>query len=81
MEEFRPVIADSVVLTLANNEMLTPDDFLTHQWHLDRPLVIAKIRAQCAGCNKNMSGLLDLLAKMVPEFTRLVRSSLEPQDL
>ena len=29
MEEFRPVIADSVVLTLVNNEMLTPDDFLT----------------------------------------------------
>ena len=29
MEEFRPVIADSVVLTLINNEMLTPRDFLT----------------------------------------------------
>jgi CRISPR-associated protein Cas1 len=28
MEEFRPVIADSVVLTLINNEMLTPVDFL-----------------------------------------------------
>jgi CRISPR-associated protein Cas1 len=28
LEEFRPVIADSVVLTLINNEMLTPDDFL-----------------------------------------------------
>jgi CRISPR-associated protein Cas1 len=28
MEEFRPVIADSVVLTLVNNEMLTPGDFL-----------------------------------------------------
>jgi CRISP-associated protein Cas1 len=29
MEEFRPVIADSVVLTLINNDMLTPADFLT----------------------------------------------------
>jgi CRISPR-associated protein Cas1 len=28
LEEFRPVIADSVVLTLLNNEMLTPGDFL-----------------------------------------------------
>ncbi len=28
MEEFRPVIADSVVLTLVNNESLTPGDFL-----------------------------------------------------
>ena len=29
MEEFRPVIADSVVLTLINNGMLTDADFLT----------------------------------------------------
>jgi CRISPR-associated protein Cas1 len=28
MEEFRPVIADSVVLTLINNELLTPADFI-----------------------------------------------------
>jgi CRISPR-associated protein Cas1 len=28
MEEFRPVIADSVVLSLINNESLTPDDFI-----------------------------------------------------
>ena len=29
MEEFRAVIADSVVLTLINNRVLTPEDFLT----------------------------------------------------
>lgn len=29
LEEFRPVIADSVVLTLLNNDMLTHDDFVT----------------------------------------------------
>ena len=29
MEEFRSVIADSVVLTLINNRLVTPDDFLT----------------------------------------------------
>jgi CRISPR-associated protein Cas1 len=28
LEEFRPIIADSVVLTLINNEMVTPKDFL-----------------------------------------------------
>ncbi len=28
LEEFRPVIADSVVLTLINNESLSPDDFI-----------------------------------------------------
>jgi CRISP-associated protein Cas1 len=29
MEEFRSVIADSVVLTLINNRLVVPDDFLT----------------------------------------------------
>jgi CRISPR-associated protein Cas1 len=29
LEEFRPVIADSVVLTLVNNEMVGPRDFMT----------------------------------------------------
>ena len=29
MEEFRPVIADSVVLTLINNELVSPADFVT----------------------------------------------------
>ncbi len=28
MEEFRPLIVDSVVLTILNNRMLTPDDFV-----------------------------------------------------
>jgi len=28
MEEFRPIVVDSVVLTLLNNRMLTPDDFV-----------------------------------------------------
>ncbi len=28
MEEFRPVIVDSVVVTLLNNRMVTPDDFV-----------------------------------------------------
>jgi CRISP-associated protein Cas1 len=29
MEEFRPIIADSVVLTLINNALVGPGDFLT----------------------------------------------------
>jgi CRISPR-associated endonuclease Cas1 len=28
MEEFRPIIADSVVLTLVNNAVVSPDDFI-----------------------------------------------------
>src|SRR4029079_11667503 len=30
LEEFRPVIADSVVLTLINTEAVTPGDFVRH---------------------------------------------------
>jgi predicted nucleic acid-binding protein len=62
-------------------ERLSPDKFLTHQWHLDGDLVENKIRAQAGECGKNMSAHLDLLAKMVPEFAGLVRQSLGPQDL
>jgi CRISPR-associated protein Cas1 len=40
MEEFRPIIVDSVVLTLLNNRMLTPDDFVAelgaYRLHSDR---------------------------------------------
>ena len=28
MEEFRPIVVDSVVMTLLNNRMLTPNDFV-----------------------------------------------------
>ncbi len=62
-------------------ERLSPDKFLTHQWHLDGDLVKNKIRSQAGECGKNMSAHLDLLAKMVPEFAGLVRKSLGPQDL
>jgi CRISPR-associated protein Cas1 len=33
MEEFRSIIADSVVLSLVNNRVVTPDDFLTWREH------------------------------------------------
>jgi CRISPR-associated protein Cas1 len=33
MEEFRSIIADSVVLSLVNNRLVTPDDFLTWRDH------------------------------------------------
>lgn len=36
MEEFRPIIADSVVITLINTRQITPDDFAQNHggWHL-----------------------------------------------
>ena len=39
MEEFRPIIADSVVITLINNRQITPDDFTQSHggWFLKDP--------------------------------------------
>jgi len=39
MEEFRPLIADSVVLTLINKRILTPQDF--HPGNTDRPVILS----------------------------------------
>ena len=39
MEEFRPIIADSVVITLINNRQITPNDFTQSHggWFLKDP--------------------------------------------
>lgn len=39
MEEFRPLIADSVVLTILNKRILKPEDF--HSGQEDRPVILA----------------------------------------
>jgi predicted nucleic acid-binding protein len=56
-------------------ERLTPDEFLTHQWHLDSELLRSRLSAQAVDCRKELSTHLDLLSKMVPRFVALVRSS------
>ena len=57
-------------------ERLTPDEFLTHQWHLDESLVLKRIQAQADDCRKEIRSHLNLLSRMVPKFGSLVCSSL-----
>ncbi len=49
-------------------EGLTPDQFLLHQWGLDSSLVARKLRDQAEENGRSLESLLDLLAKMVPQF-------------
>lgn len=83
MEEFRPVIADSVVLTLVNNESLTKGDFIT--WRGACNLTEAGRRAFFAAYEKrkateishpvygyrmSYSRMLEVQARMLAAFVR-----------
>jgi hypothetical protein len=49
-----------------------PDQFLVHQWHLDRGLVERKVWEQADDRGRSIHALLELLGKMVPKFAALV---------
>jgi CRISPR-associated protein Cas1 len=83
MEEFRPVIADSVVLTLINNEMVTKADFVT--WRDSCQLTEAGRKAFFAayeqrkateithpvyGYRMSYSRMLEVQARMLASFVR-----------
>mgnify|MGYP002780684880 CR=1 FL=1 len=83
MEEFRPVIADSVVLTLVNNEMVSKADFVT--WRGACQLTEAGRRAFFAayeqrkatvithpvyGYRMSYSRMLEVQARMLASFVR-----------
>jgi CRISPR-associated protein Cas1 len=83
MEEFRPVIADSVVLTLINNEMVSKADFVT--WRDACQLTEAGRRAFFAayeqrkatvithpvyGYRMSYSRMLEVQARMLASFVR-----------
>ena len=61
-------------------ERLTPDAFLSHQWHLDDALVMNKLAAQATACGKELRSHLEILEKMVPEFASLVLVALDTQS-
>jgi CRISPR-associated protein Cas1 len=82
-EEFRPVIADSVVLTLINNEMVTKGDFIT--WRDSCQLTEAGRKAFFAayeqrkatvithpvyGYRMSYSRMLEVQARMLASFVR-----------
>ena len=83
MEEFRPVIADSVVLTLINNESVTKADFVT--WRDACQLTEAGRKAFFAayeqrkateithpvyGYRMTYSRMLEVQARMLASFVR-----------
>lgn len=83
MEEFRPVIADSVVLTLINNESLTPDDFIVwrdacHLTESGRKAFFAAYEQRKAtvithpvyGYRMSYARMLEVQARMLAAFVR-----------
>jgi predicted nucleic acid-binding protein len=51
----------------------SPDEFLINQFHLDPPILLEKLDQQAAARNKSRAYLVDLLAKVCPEFAKIVR--------
>jgi CRISPR-associated protein Cas1 len=83
MEEFRPVIADSVVLTLVNTEAVTKDDFVTWRDAVQltesgRKRFFAAYEARKAtvvthpvyGYKMSYSRMLEVQARMLAAFVR-----------
>ena len=53
-------------------DVLTPDEFLVHQFHLNKELLREKIAAQAVARGVNMDDLLVRLAKRVPTASQLL---------
>jgi hypothetical protein len=53
--------------------VVTPDDFLIHQFHLNEDLLAEKLRAQAAARGITLSALLDRLERHAPNRTKLSR--------
>jgi len=54
-------------------DVLTPDDFLVHQFHLNDELLMEKLAAQAAARAITRDALLDKLQRSAPNCVKLVR--------
>ena len=54
-------------------EVLSPDDFLVHQFHLNETLLREKLAAQAAARGVALETLLDRLERRVPNSVKLLR--------
>ena len=54
-------------------DVLTPDDFLVHQFHLDRDLLMEKLAAQTIARGLAMDAFLDRLERRLPATVNLPR--------
>lgn len=57
-------------------DILTPDDFLVHQFHFNDDLVAEKLAAQAQARGTPMDSLLDRLQHFAPNFVKHLRSAL-----
>jgi predicted nucleic acid-binding protein len=58
-------------------EVMTGDEFLTHQFHLDSDGVTAKLEAQAAKLKATIPQLLQRLGNSAPSFATLIATSCE----
>lgn len=54
-------------------DVLTPDDFLVHQFHFNDELLMEKLAAQSAARGIAIDALLDRLERWAPNAIRLLR--------
>ncbi len=55
--------------------VLTPDDFLIHQFHLNEELLLEKLVAQAAARGVGLDALLERLQRHAPNCARLLRGA------
>jgi hypothetical protein len=53
--------------------VITPDDFLVHQFHLNEELLLEKLTAQAAARGTGLAALLDRLQRHAPNCVKLLR--------
>jgi len=68
VKHFRPETAKPY-----NLDILTPDDFLVHQFHLNDELLMEKLAAQAAARKVSLDALLDRLQLSAPTCVKLLR--------
>jgi PIN domain len=68
-------------LALWDIQAQTPDAFLIDQYHLDPTVVVAKLEEQCSKIhNGDLSRLLSIHDKTVPDFVAIVRQHLAARE-
>jgi hypothetical protein len=68
LRHFRPEAAKPYDL-----DILTPDDFLVHQFHFNDELLMEKLAAQAGARKISIDGLLDRLQRSVTNCVKLLR--------
>jgi hypothetical protein len=54
-------------------DILSPDDFLVHQFHFNDELLVEKLSAQAAARGISFGDLLDRLQRAAPNLVNLLR--------